>query len=388
MGLRTTLGNLAVRFDEFLALLLGGFVLAGVQGVDSIWSAEAKTGWQVQWERTLEAAKKERAVAVYAPSGIEYQNVMMEFQKRYPDIKLNYVAGSGSVHGPRIVTERRAGKYLADLLVGGSTTPVAVLLPAQALDPIRPHLLLAEVSDESKWWRKKFHFIDPQSGCILMMEGGVSQGGIAYNTKLVKADEIRAIQSHWDLLDPKWKGKIVARDPRSPGSSQNLPFYYYHSKLGPGFLYRLFTETDLTLTRDPRLLIDWLAQGKFHLALFVATDVDRGKEQGLPVDSLTHRLKEGSSIGSGFGTLSLLNRAPHPSAAKVFINWLLSREGQLAWQKNTNRNSLRMDIPKDNIPPDEIPTEGGDYFVRTTENSDVRPIFKVIEEALAKRGRK
>lgn len=376
------------RFPEFFAFILCCVVSIGFEAADPVGAAEGRTGWQVQWERTLEAAKREKTVTVYGPSGIEYQNAMMEFQKRYPEIRLNYMAGSGSIHGPRIVTERRAGKYLVDLLVGGSTTPVAVLLPAQALDPIRATFIIPEVTDESKWWRKRFLFIDPDGERILMMEGTVSSGGMGYNTKLVRAEEARGFQSHWDLLSPRWKGKMVARDPRTPGSSQNLPFYYYNPKLGPQFLYRLFTETDLTLTRDPRLLIDWLAQGKFHLALFVASDIDRAKEQGLPVESLDRPLKEGSSVGSGFGTVSYLNRAPHPNAARVFINWLLSREGQLAWQKSTNRNSLRMDIPKDNIPPDELPTEGGDYFVRTTENSDVRPIFKVIEEALAKRVRK
>ena len=99
-------------------------------------------------------------------------------------------------------------------------------------------------------------------------------------------------------------------------------------------------------------------------------------------------MKEGASIGSGFGTVSYLNRAPHPNAARVFVNWLLSREGQTAWQKHTGRNSLRTDIRKDNIPADAIPTEGGNYFLRTMENNDVRPIFKLIDEALAQKGRR
>jgi hypothetical protein len=142
------------RFPEFLVLILGSVVSIGIDGGGPIWSAEAMTRWQDRWEKTLEAAKREKAVTVYGPSGIEYQNAIMEFQKRYPDIKLNYIAGSGSIHGPRIVTERRAGKYLVDLLVGGSTTPVTVLLPAQALDPIRATFILPEVADESKWWRK------------------------------------------------------------------------------------------------------------------------------------------------------------------------------------------------------------------------------------------
>lgn len=67
-------------------------------------------------------------------------------------------------------------------------------------------------------------------------------------------------------------------------------------------------------------------------------------------------------------TLSLLNRAPHPHAVKVFVNWLLSREGQTLLQRvkeapfRSRPNSLRRDIPKEDIPPEHQRVEGADYF--------------------------
>ena len=75
------------------------------------------------------------------------------------------------------------------------------------------------------------------------------------------------------------------------------------------------------------------------------------------MESLDRPLKEGSSIGSGFGAVSYLNRAPHPNAAKVFINWLLTREGQAHWTRASVGNSLRTDVAPTTVTevaPDEL----------------------------------
>jgi ABC-type Fe3+ transport system substrate-binding protein len=83
--------------------------------------------------------------------------------------------------------------------------------------------------------------------------------------------------------------------------------------------------------------------------------VDEAKRQGLPVDVLDpHILREGTALEAGGTMISLANRAPHPNAAKVLINWFLSREGQMAIQKTgvdePGQNSLREDIPKEHLP--------------------------------------
>ena len=89
---------------------------------------------------------------------------------------------------------------------------------------------------------------------------------------------------------------------------------------------------EVTLFRDFRQGPDWLATGKYAICFFC--DVDILKQQGLPVDTFGPRVfKEGGGLVQQFGTVALLNRAPHPNAAKVFINWLLSRKGQIARAK-------------------------------------------------------
>ena len=81
-----------------------------------------------------------------------------------------------------------------------------------------------------------------------------------------------------------------------------------------------------------------------------------------------------------------INKAAHPNAAKVFLNWLLSKEGQLAWQKKSDNNSLRTDIPKDMLSdPDSVPKAGGQYLIAALpQYADVAPIRKILKEVLRK----
>src|SRR5262249_51858145 len=113
-------------------------------------------------EQTLAAAKKEGEIAFYGSSG--YEKGFEVFHNRYPEIKVNAVTGlRGSEYGQRVMTERRAGKYLVDLFIDGVVTPIQVYLKANILEPIRPILMLPEVLDESRWWEGKHHYADPES---------------------------------------------------------------------------------------------------------------------------------------------------------------------------------------------------------------------------------
>jgi ABC-type Fe3+ transport system substrate-binding protein len=187
------------------------------------------------------------------------------------------------------------------------------------------------------------------------------------------------------MLEPKWRGKILSFDPTLATASNPLQFFYYHPALGPEFMKRLFGGMNVAFSRDLRQLTDWLAAGKFALC-FSCRDVPIAKKQGLPVDRLTGA-KEGGMLTVGGATLSLPDRTPHPNAAKVFINWFLSRKGQLALQKLGRPldppNSLRIDIPKDEIPLETRLVEGSTYFdVNRPELSDLTPILALTKNIL------
>ena len=321
----------------------------------SLLAADPSPASKMEWEKTVEAAKKEGQISVYGSETFE-PFLRGAFEKKYPEIKVSYVGGRAPVVGPKLITERRAGKYLADLVLTGPGTPYRIFYKNQALDPIGPALILPEVLDESKWWQGRHHYVDREDKYIFIYEATVQSGDIAYNTQLVKPEELK---SYWDLLEPRWRGKVVAMDPKVSGAvSRGIRFFNFQGELGPKFITKLFGETEITLARDFTQMLDWLATGKFALGIFVgSSETAKAVSQGLPIREFPPgHFKEGAAVSPFNGTVSLVNRAPHPNAAKVVINWLLSREGQVAVQQHLAsegniRESLRVDIPKDVIPP-------------------------------------
>lgn len=350
--------------------------------------AEPKAAWQAEWEKTLAAARQEGQVTVYM-SG--YDAVLPEFQKEFPEIKLVAVTGRGNQLGQRVMSERRAEKYFADVVSAGANPNYQQFYRAKILEPIRPALILPEVTDASKWLDGRHHYADPEGEYVFVYVGSATYGSIHYNTKLVDPKDFR---SYWDILDPKWKGKIQARDVRQAGpGSGNMRFFYHHPDIGSKFIRRLFGEMDLTLFRDFRQGPDWLATGKFAICFFC--DVDQMKQQGLPVDTFGPKsFKEGGGLVQQFGTLALMDRAPHPNAARVFINWLLSRRGQSALQTILARSesppdSLRIDISKDEVPLESRRLPGVNYLdTGRPEWIDMAPIIALVNEALQGAGKK
>jgi len=340
---------------------------------------------QSDWEKLLSAAYEEGQVSVYGPPGNDYRDAIVSFQEAHPKMKVNYFPGSGTDNSQRLLTERRAEKYLADIFIGGSGT-LPLLFKGNVLDPLPPFFVLPEVKDPSGWYSGKHIYADPKNQYVFMMAGNVNSSIAAYNTKLVNPSEIK---SFWDVLQPKWKSKITAYDPRARGHIQTMRGIYYNPKVGGEFLRRLFGEMDVQVSRDPRQMLDWIAKGKYLLYLFsTSNDVDDVKKKGLPVDVIDAPPQE-SHMSGGFGHLGLVNKAPHPNGAKLFVNWILSKDGQLAWQKKTDNNSLRMDIPKDMLTDQrEVPKAGEKYLnASLPQYEDVKPVLKILEAALAKSGK-
>ena len=365
------------------ALAFGAMISPG-----SARAADAKSGWQAEWDRTVRAAEQEGQVTVsiggygaIIDSGV--------FQKLYPKIKITHITGAGTDLTQRISAERRAGKYLVDVYNGGGNSLFQVLYQGKMLDPIKSTLILPEVTDATKWWEGKQKYADKEGQYIFVYEGNVSAGaGAAYNTQLL---DPREYKSYWDLLNPKLKGKILSTDIRKVrGAGIPWQFLYYSSDLGPKYLRRLFGEMDVTLTADLRQAVDWLGTGKFALGMPIqGGTVYKAKHKGLPVDEFSpYHFKEGVNLSSAFGSLAVMNRAPHPNAAKVFVNWLLSREGQTLFQKVISipedaRNSRRVDVPKDHIPADEQRRDKMSYFdTDDADTKDLNPAMKLLDEIL------
>ena len=344
-------------------------------------AAVGQTDWKKEWEKTLAAAKSEGQITVYAST---YERVLEAFKTEYPEIKVTSIGGRSSDVAARIIAERRAGKFLADVVAVGSNTAFNVLYRAKALDPLKPTLILPEVLDPSKWLGGEYPFVDPERQYVFVYLSNPSSV-FDYNSKLTNPGEFK---SYWDVLNLKWKGKIVSLTPTSTTMGSTLQFLYYHPELGQDYLRKLFGSMEATFSADPRQMLDWLAQGNYSICLGCRNnEIARAKKQGLPVGTLdTSAWKEGGRISLS-GSLSLANKAPHPNAAKVFINWYLSRKGQIAVQKEGTSddavNSRRIDIPKDDVDPANRLIEGRRYFdVSRPEWQDLTPVFDFVKKVV------
>jgi len=371
----------------FLSLVVWTTLVIECTAATPSHSADA-SGWQAEWDRTVKAAEQEGQVNV----SIGGYGAVIEsgvFQKAYPKIKVSYITGAGTDITKRVVAERRAGKYLLDVYNGGGVSLYQALYLGKMLDPIKPALILPEILDASKWWEGKLKFSDKEGEYVFVYEGNVSAGaGAAYNTQLI---DPREYKSYWDLFNPKLKGKILSSDIRRVrGAGIPWQFLYYSPELGPKFLRRFFSEMDVTMSGDLRQSVDWLGTGKFSVILPIqGGQIHKAKNQGLPVEEFEPRqFKEGVNLSSAFGSLALMNRAPHPNAAKVFINWLLSREGQALFQRIVSipgdaRNSRRIDVPKDHIPAAYARNDKMAYFdTDNQETKDLTPRYKRLDEVL------
>jgi iron(III) transport system substrate-binding protein len=342
----------------------------------------ADEAWKAEWDKTVAAAEKEGKVVLYMR---RYDAALKDFTARYPKIKTTVVTGEGSVLGARILAERRADKFIPDLYVGGSYTVAGILLPANAVDPINDKLVLPEVLDTSAWVDNRLRYTDPEKKYNFAFLASPGSDQVSYNTKLIDA---KTITSYHDFLDPKFKGKIVSMDPSQRFFGALTQFIYYNPNLGPAFFRQLFADQEIVYARNNRQMTDWLAAGKFTIC-FGCLSIEKARQQGLPVDNIdTTLFKEGASYQAASGTISLLNKAPNPNAAKVLINWFLSREGQIAVQKISDAgehlNSGRIDIPKDDVDEDNRLVPGRVYFDQNMpEWADLEPIDKLAKEIMA-----
>ena len=336
-------------------------------------SPAEERGWEAKWKELLAAAQKEgRVVVTGSPTPAVRRDLPAAFKKRF-GITLEYLGGRAEIV-ERLRMERRAGFTTIDVFFSGVTTFVDILYPEKMLDPVKPALLLPEVTDPSKWKKGKLWFMDPDDKYVLRLYNYVSAGGLAINTQVIKPGEIKSLR---DLLDPKWKGKISAFDPRGrgPGSTEVIMF---SRQFGEDFVRRLWVGQELVLSRDGRQLADWLARGTYPVSFARLSDVKDMKDQGFPVDVLA--LPDApEALGVGNGLVGLINQSPHPNAARVFLNWIASREGVEILGRARGRPTTRNDIDESYAPPWEIPRPGVDYFDTVDWDFNLKEAPKIDE---------
>ena len=321
-------GNIDLRFVTLALLALSIHSPAWGQG-----------GPRADWDKVLEAARKEGKVVAAVPASAELRRDLEKgFGEKYKGIELELVPGLASALASKIVNEYKAGVKSFDLLVAGTGVQLD-LVSNGVVEPLEPHMILPEVKDPKNWFGGHIWADNVSTKrFVYSFNAYVTDPGF-YNSDSVKPNEIR---SYDDFLNPKWKGKIGIHDPRRPGSGQAMWIYMWRVK-GEDFLKKM-VASDLLSSSDYRQLGDLLSKGRLSFALGATYSVLKSFiDAGLPIKPIPVP-KEGIHATSGFGAVTVMKGPPHPNAAKVFVNWLLSKEGQEIFGRAVGNATRRFDV--------------------------------------------
>jgi iron(III) transport system substrate-binding protein len=313
-----------------------------------------RAGWATaatEWEQVVAAAKKEGKVAVNTFTGQGYARIFKLFSQAYPEIKLDHTNLESADFAPRLIQERKAGVYTWDVTTIPTSTALQVMKQAGVWDPIRPAIIAPEVRSDASW-RGGFEagFLDRDK---LSYAFALTRSlGIFVNTDQVKPGELKSVK---DLLAAKWKGKIVISDPRVIGSTF-WPLTIARLKLGDAIMKQLLIDHEPVLSRDRNQLSEFMVRGRYPIGVGLnVLAIQDFQAHGVGRNVKTLLLPEFDYQSSG-STVWLLNRAPHPSAARVFINWLLTKPAQAAWARELQTNSRFTGVEPGN--PDAVVPPG------------------------------
>jgi iron(III) transport system substrate-binding protein len=311
-----------------------------------------------EWAAVIDGAKKEGKVVVAgSPDPVMRNDVIPKFTARF-GIPVEFIAGRSSQIVSRVETERASGIYSIDVYLAGPDTSANELYNDKLIDPLKPLIVMPEVADGSKWKTGKVWFADPQEQFIVRAFSGVATW-LFINTDHVKPEEVRHVK---DLLNPKWRGKISTEDPTTTGAGANMAARLYY-QVGEEYVKNLYVDQKTVRTRERRQMTDWLARGTQPICLNCREDDVRPLvKEGFKILEIFEISGVPSTINGSPWMLSLANKAPHPKAAQVFANWILSKEGLETYARGYGSATLRTDIDESFLNPGNVPKKGVKYF--------------------------
>lgn len=342
-------------------------------------------GSEADWQTLIEAAQGEEKVVTSGPAQPETRKqIPGEFEKQF-GIGVDYLAGRSSELVPKLQSERAAGIYSLDTFIGGANSMYTVVYANDWLGDLEAAFVSPGITDPATYSNNEVPFKDPEGSRILAL-AVTATPGIVVNTDLVQDGEITGFD---DLLDPRWKGKIVSDDPAAPaGYGVNLGVQLVMEK-GDDFFRDLYVGQEVTLMTDARQEADGVAQGKWAIGLAIEPNqvgLDEMREDGLPIAAI-HADDLESTVSSGNGLLGLMADAPHPNAAKLFANWLACPAGNAVWARSQGYSSLRSDVTVD-VPEtttfDPAETYWDLYRWDLVTGDDINQLHDEIKSELAK----
>ena len=345
-----------IRMKSFLLtatvlFFIGSSVAQGASG----------DNFDAQWSKLIAAAKKEGILGIAAggaPSR-QYRPVLAEFQKKF-GIKPEVSTGGARDTINRVLAERKAGRYSFDVALISVRINNQRLVPSGSLVPMAPLLMHPEVIDVSKWYGGKHWYGDKDlKYTFIYHAASEDEYEMWYNTDKISEAEIKSIKNQQDFFDPRWKGKIQGNGMGDPSGIRQMIDSWFDPDRGPKWVKTYLTEAGVTFSDDRRILETWLVGGRFPLrAVSTAEEELRTlAKKGLPIKANFLPKRQGMLRAAGSGCcISVFDNAPHPNAAKLFVNWFLTKEAQTLTHTlipNIDRSSLRTDVPWGQVVEDQ-----------------------------------
>jgi iron(III) transport system substrate-binding protein len=350
-------------------------------------AAQAIANFEEEWSRLIAAAKQEGTVAVAsggAPSR-QYRPVVSAFQQKF-GVKVEVSTGSATDTVNRVLAERKAGRYTMDVALISSRENNQRLVPSESLVAFTPLLIHPEVMNTTNWYGGKHWYADKASRYVFIYHvSKEDQYEFWYNTDKIKEAEIATLKKQTDFFDPRWRGKIAGQGMGDPSGIRQMIDSYFEPDRGAEWVKTYLLDAGVTFSDDRRILETWVVGGRFPLQA-VATgseDLTALAKKGLPIKQVFLPKQVGLVRAGGSGCcISAFANAPHPNAAKLFVNWFLAREGQTLTHTmipNIDRSSLRNDIPFGEVVPDQRRVPGKQYAF-----PDAEPGFGAKQEEAQK----
>lgn len=376
---------LAVMVSTMLVLfLLGACTGAETPRPTEVRAPVSKTteaarpaNWQQKWDETVAAAKKEGTVSLYVIPmwGAGLRTSLTEAFKAKYGINVEFTPLVAAELPAKVKAEQRAGMYLADVIGAGATNFLITYVPDGIIGQIEPLLMLPEVVDNKAWASGEIFDYDKENHQMISMLRVVART-VVYNTDLVKDGEI---SSYKDLLKPQFKGKVTLLDPSDPAAGTVVPNHLV-SLLGwdPAMEYmkELLGKQEAVIFTDSRLQVETVARGKYNVILGGSGQY-KAEFLALKAPLAVKIPQEGDYVTTSFGAVAVPTKLAHPNAAAVFVNWLLTKEGQSIFGKGAGGPSRRLDASTEGIDPIFIASSGEKLRLQTPEFDQRTP--KVVE---------
>ena len=365
-----------------MSRILTGALVALATLVFSLDTVFAQDG-DAAWKAIVEKAKSQTLIVVYQDNKA-FDTLLEEFTKT-TGVKVQATVARPTIILPRVKTEQTNGQYLWDVWWSITANMVNVAAPAGMLQPFEPFLILPEVKDVNQWRHKDYLYGDPGK-FVFTYSHEVNYS--AYRNKDVvpelKLDTVDA------LLDPKLKGKILVRDASQPNAGAFSLAPLYKAK-GEDFLRKFLKDQDPKVLENPQQLDTTLMRGGAAVAFgmqgasYAQCVKDGGCKNINPIMTMATAVSRG---------LSIFKNAPNPEATKVFVNWLLSKNGQTSmvreWAKYnvSGAVSMRKDVDPDpdqkmDQPDFSNPTQY--VWVSTDDGSkEIDAVVKIFKEVTGK----